>query len=202
MVTVFNLRRQGASGGMLLKATRAIFSLLTVMDIRLQISHVPGVENNFTDALSRMDTAGDYSLSQDLFRRATARLSITPTIDLFATAANHKLPRYASLAGRHAGSAETIDALSIPWTGETPYLFPPVQLIPRVLQKLRMDGVKEAVLVCPHWPSQPWWPLMRESLVSMVALGDSQAVLRRGPSLTVEHKLPPGQFAMARLRFD
>jgi hypothetical protein len=41
MVTVFNLRRQGASGGMLLKATRAKFSLLTAMDIRLQISHVP-----------------------------------------------------------------------------------------------------------------------------------------------------------------
>jgi hypothetical protein len=148
-----------------------------------------------------MDTAGDYNLSQDLFRRATAQLSITPIIDLFATAGNHKLPRYASLAGRHAGSTETIDAFSISWTGETPYLFPPVQLIPRVLQKLRVDGVKVEVLVCPLWPSQPWWSLMREGLVRMAVLGDSQAVLRRGPSLTVEHKLPPGRFGMAKLRF-
>jgi hypothetical protein len=38
-------------------------------------------------------------------------------------------------------------------------------------------------------------------MVKMVVLGDSQAVLKCGPSLTVEHKLPPGKFGMATLRF-
>jgi hypothetical protein len=201
MVTVFNLRRNGASGGMLLKVTRAIFSLLTAMDIRLQITHVPGVENILTDALSRMDVVGDYSLTQEMFRKATTDLSVTPTIDLFATTSNHKLQRFAALPGRNGEGVEVRDALSIPWTNEVPYLFPPVQLIPRVLQKLRMDAVKEAVLVFPLWPSQPWWSLLPDSVVKMVELGQSTAVLVRGPSLTVEHKLPPGAFAMAKLRF-
>jgi hypothetical protein len=122
MVTVFNLRWQGASGGKLLEATRAIFTLLTAMDIRLQVSQVPGVENAFTDALSRMDTAGDYALDSEVYRRAIASLSVTPTIDLFAARANSKLPRFAALPGRNAQGAEVLDALGIPWTGETPYL--------------------------------------------------------------------------------
>jgi hypothetical protein len=148
-----------------------------------------------------MDVAGDYSLAQEMFRKSIADLSVTPTIDLFATADNHKLPRFAALPGRNADGAEALDALSFPWTDEVPYLFPPVQLIPRILQKLRMDAVKDAVLVFPLWPSQPWWSLLQDFMVKMVEIGESAAVLLRGPSLTVEHKLPPGSFAMARLRF-
>jgi hypothetical protein len=67
MVTVYNLRRQGAPGGKLLQATRAIFSWLTQLDTRIMMSHVPGVDNGFADALSRMDTAGDYELLPDVF---------------------------------------------------------------------------------------------------------------------------------------
>jgi hypothetical protein len=70
-----------------------------------------------------------------------------------------------------------------------------------VLQKLRTERVREAVLVFPLWPSQPWWNLMQENLVSMVELGDSLSILKRGPSLTAEHKFPPGKFGMAKLRF-
>jgi hypothetical protein len=185
----------------LLKVTRAIFSLLTAMDIRLQITHVPGVENALADSLSRMDAVGDYSPTQEMFRKATTDLSVTPTIDLFATTSNHKLQRFAALPGRNGEWAEVRDALSIPWTDEVPSLFPPVQLIPRVLQKLRLDAVREAVLVFPLWPSQPRWSLLQDTLVKMVELGESSAVLTRAPSLTVEYNLPPGTLAMAKQRF-
>ena len=53
LVTVYNLQRQGA-GLALLDATREIFSLLTELDIRLHVQHIPGVENVHVDALSRM----------------------------------------------------------------------------------------------------------------------------------------------------
>jgi hypothetical protein len=67
MATVYNHRRQRAPGGKLLQATRAIFSLLTQLDTRIMMSHVPGVDNDFADAISWMDTAGDYELLPDAF---------------------------------------------------------------------------------------------------------------------------------------
>ena len=44
LVTVYNLQRQGA-GVALLDMTRKIFSILTKLDIRLHVQHIPGVEN-------------------------------------------------------------------------------------------------------------------------------------------------------------
>jgi hypothetical protein len=67
MVTFYNLRRQRAPGGKLLQAIRAIFSLLTQLDARIVMSHVSGVDHGLADALSRMDTAGDYELLPDVF---------------------------------------------------------------------------------------------------------------------------------------
>jgi hypothetical protein len=51
--TVCNLQRQGA-GLTLLKLTRAIFRILTTLDIRVHFAHRPGKENVLVDALSRM----------------------------------------------------------------------------------------------------------------------------------------------------
>jgi hypothetical protein len=52
-VTVHNLRRQGA-GIALLHLTRAIFSLLEGLDVRVHACHISGVQNVLTDALSRL----------------------------------------------------------------------------------------------------------------------------------------------------
>ena len=201
MVTVFNLQRQGASGGKLLEATRAIFSLLTRLDMRIYISHVPGVENVFPDALSRMDVAGDYELTEEAYQRGVAFLRVRPTIDLFASASNKKIERFCSLPTARVVEQSLGDAWMSPWTGETPYVFPPIQLMARVLQKLKRDAVKVAVVVFPVWPCQPWWNLLRAMTTSQstIVLGPTSVNLKRGPSLTSEHKLPPGSIAMARL---
>jgi hypothetical protein len=79
MVTVYNLRRQRAPDSNLLKATLTIF-----------MSHVPGVDNGLADALSRMDTAGDYELLRDVFQDGVRALGVKPSIDLFASRFNHK----------------------------------------------------------------------------------------------------------------
>ena len=47
------------------------------------------------------------------------------------------------------------DALLCKWD-EICYLFPPVPLIPKTLNKLVEEGVT-AILVCPMWPSALWW---------------------------------------------
>jgi hypothetical protein len=42
-----------ASSGATTASDRAVFSLLEELDVRIHIRHIPGVENNLTDALSR-----------------------------------------------------------------------------------------------------------------------------------------------------
>ena len=40
------------------------------------------------------------------------------------------------------------------------YAFPPINLIQRVLIKIRSDQVEEAIVVVPFWPRRPWFPLL------------------------------------------
>jgi hypothetical protein len=196
--TVCNIQRQGA-GLALLKQTRAIFSALMKLDIRVRVMHLPGAKNVHVDALSRMEVTGDYSLKREVFRRGVEALGVTPTIDLFAHAENAQLPRFASLPGPRQGTACALDAFTVDWTGETPYAFPPVQLVPEVLLRLRESRIT-AVVVAPNWPGQAWWSTLKEMAERWVELGESEAVLEPGPTMrnsNVTLKLPPGSLLMA-----
>jgi hypothetical protein len=201
MVTVYNLRRQRASGGKLLQATQAIFSVLTKLDTRILMSQVPGADNVLMDALSRRDTVGDYELLPDVFRDGARALGSNPTINLFTSRSNYKLARSAALPGKSAGGEVVEDALMFSWKGEIPHAFPPMHMVARVLQKLGRDGVASALVVVPAWPSQPWWNLLQSHAVAQRDLGDSTEILRRGSSLTAEHKLPAGRLLMVKLRY-
>ncbi|CEP13870.1 hypothetical protein [Parasitella parasitica] len=53
------------------------------------------------------------------------------------------------------------DAFQQEWHRKGLYLHPPWQLIPRVTHKLQEDKVNMAVLVTPNWPSQYWWPMVK-----------------------------------------
>jgi hypothetical protein len=80
-----------------------------------------------------------------------------------------------------------------------PYLFPPVQIVSRVLQRLQQEKVK-AVVVIPKWTSQPWWNLFTGMAKSTVELGKTADVLIPGPLMTASKskaELPPGNLLMA-----
>jgi ribonuclease HI len=198
MVTVFNLQRQGASEGLLYE-TRQIFSLLLKLDVRVAVTHIPGVKNATADALSRLDRAGDYELKTEMYRRGTQFLNVNPEVDLFATDANHKCQRYLALPGVMGRGACAWDALRFSWAGGRMYAFPPVQILPRVLQKIRAERA-EVILVAPEWPSRPWWNLFQDGVVQQVRLGRSEEVLIPGPTLAKNGtKPPPGDLIMARV---
>ena len=57
-----------------------------------------------------------------------------------------------------------MDAFSLPWS-DFLYLFPPVPLISKVLIKFAYDNVKHGLIICPYWPSQPWFPLLLDLLI-------------------------------------
>jgi hypothetical protein len=157
--TVCNLQRQGA-GLALLKLTRAIFRILTTLDIRLHVAHIPGKENVLVDALSRMEVTGDYVLDQGVFQQAIQLLGVMPTVDLFAHKYNNKLPRFVAMDGPLAGGAVRTDAFPFTWRGELVYAFPPIQLVGRVLQRIQEKNLC-AVVVVPKWPSHWWWRVFR-----------------------------------------
>jgi hypothetical protein len=198
-VTVYNLRRQGA-GVALLYPTRAIFSLLERLDLRVHACHSPGVENVLTDALSRLERTGDYELRMDVYQHATTVLQVCPTVDLFAAAHNAKCQAYVVRPQTRQEQAMAVDAFQLPtWNEGLPYVFPPVQLIDRVLERLTREAVT-AVVVVPKWSSQPWWSLLRQSAERILELGVEKEVLVPGPLMRAsptEKKLPPGLFLMA-----
>ena len=72
-------------------------------------------------------------------------------VDLFASALNAQLQRYCAKALDPA--AWRIDAFSIRWEGFTGYAFPPISLIPRILQKVRQDRAT-VLLIAPWWPKR------------------------------------------------
>jgi hypothetical protein len=135
--TVCNLQRQGA-GLALLKLTRAIFKILTTLDIRLHVAHIPRKENALVDSLSRMEVTGDYALDAGVFQRAVQSLGVVPTVNLFAHKLNRKLVRFVVMGGPLAEGAMRTDAFSFTWKGELVHAFPPVQLVGRVPQRIQV----------------------------------------------------------------
>jgi hypothetical protein len=179
--------------------TRQIFKLLQQLDIRIAVAHIPGKDSVLVDALSRMEVTGDYELKTEFFEQGLQALSVSPTIDKFAHNKNNKLPAFVAMEGPLAQGAAALDAFSLDWATGPPYLFPPVQLLLRLLAKVR-DEKARAVLVAPKWPSQPWWTLLQSMKSNTVELGDALNVLSPGPGMTGSHitlKLPPGVMLMA-----
>lgn len=143
----------------------------------LSAVHIPGVDNWIADFLSRETVdPGEWALHPEVFLLLCQRWGF-PDVDLFASRFNHKCPGYVSRS--RDPKALAVDALITPWTGfQLLYLFPPLPLLPRVLKRVKLEGVP-AILVAPDWPRRAWyadlvnlladapWPLpLRDDLLS------------------------------------
>ena len=87
----------------------------------------------------------------------------TPEIDLFATRVNRKCEKFVSW--KKDPESIAVDAFTIQWKGNFFYAFPPFSTIPRVLQKIKSECAT-GIVVVPDLPSQPWYPVFRELIVS------------------------------------
>ena len=84
-----------------------------------------------------------------------------PQLDLFATRFNHLLPLFVSPVPDHRASA--VDAMSMDWGNLFAYAFPPFNLIPLVLAKIRKSPC-QIILIAPLWPQRSWFPLLMSLL--------------------------------------
>ena len=128
-------------------------------EIQIRARHIPGKLNVRADALSRRNKVlpTEWSLHPQVFHKI-CQVWHTPNLDMFATALNHKLPVYVSPTPDP--EAWEVDALSIPWQDLNGYAFPPVAILPRVIQKMHTYQCI-MIVIAPGWPSMPWfWDLV------------------------------------------
>ena len=145
-------------------------------NIWLKAVYLPGEENKRADSLSRQfQDSHDYFLSSDFFTCLHSHFDFCLDIDLFASRLHHHLPRYSSRLPDP--SAEFIDAFSHPWSGRL-YLFPPIVLLGRVLNKFISDNCEFGVIIAPFNPSSPFYStLLSLSIASPILIPDC-AVIR------------------------
>ncbi|XP_066978322.1 uncharacterized protein [Macrobrachium rosenbergii] len=159
-VIVHCLNRGGSKSGHINQVMIAIFSLARKHCWHLSATHLAGVWNVIADSLSRTTPLeSEWSLDKKSF--AWIYLQVPGLqLDLFATESNHKLPCY--VAPNLDPLASSTDAMTIDWNRwQRIYLFPPVNLLMKVLHKLRSFRGRVA-LVAPNWPKSSWFPLLLE----------------------------------------
>ncbi|XP_068136523.1 tyrosine-protein kinase RYK isoform X1 [Hyperolius riggenbachi] len=157
------LNRQGGT-----RSKRLLFLTLEILEIAehnflsLTAVHLKGELNVLADQLSRVQTTNtEWSLNQKLFELIVSKWG-QPHIDLFANRSNRKCKQFYSLNVMDKPMA--IDALAQNWDQSILYAFPPLNLIPIVLQKL-LRSQCQMILIAPNWPRRSWYPL----LLSMLA---------------------------------
>ena len=161
-------------------------------DITLHAEYLPGRDNIEADWESRhQKDSSDWQLLPLVFTTLNNRLGPF-TIDLFASRTNAQLELYYSWKPDPA--ARAVDAFSVAWTGEKPYLFPPFNMIGRALTKIREEVVEFACLIAPAWPAQIWYPQLLKMLVRRPILLPNTTDLLCSPeqcphSLVIEERM-------------
>ncbi|XP_058020134.1 uncharacterized protein LOC131188700 isoform X1 [Ahaetulla prasina] len=175
-----HINRQGGtrSRGLMAEADRLCrWAERNVISIRAE--HIAGIDNVRADWLSRapLDPA-EWRLDPELFKEIVRRFG-QPVIDLFASPANHQLPRYFSRSP--APGAEGVNALRLPWPRGLLYAFPPMAILPRVIGRI-LQTRAQVILVAPYWPRRPWFvDLVRLSVAAPWRIPPDRVSLSQGP---------------------
>ena len=144
-------------------------------DILISAVHLPGIKNTKADALSRLEDADhSYSISQDFFDLISDNLSFSLKIDCFASRLNYKLNTF--MSRYYDPLSSWVNAFSVKWTDNL-YIFPPLPVIHRVIGKFIVDRPGHGLLICPYWPSQPWFPSLLGLLIAPPFLIPSDSIL-------------------------
>ena len=122
----------------------------------LEARYLPGQSNVLADLLSRQNQVlgAEWPLHPQLAKKIIRKWG-SPTIDLFATHFNAKLPLYCSLIPDPRAIFE--DAFHHPWKDLDVYAFPPFHLVERVVARVRETPNLSMTPVAPLWPEKTWF---------------------------------------------
>jgi len=135
--------------------------------IVLTAEHLPGVQNQVADRLSREFVSPlEWRLNPAVVQRVFLRWGV-PLIDLFASVENRQTQVFCSRLPDP--QAFQTDALSLIWDNLFGYAFPPISLIPLILDKIEMSRCS-IIMVAPMWPRRSWFPRLLELSVGIPLL--------------------------------
>ena len=153
MAVVSYINRQGGLNSISLYRLAKRLLLWAQHNLRsLRAVHVPGLLNVGPDRLSRNNVpTGEWSLHPQTVRLLWERFG-KAEVDLFASHENAHCPAFFS---------KTDSALSQRWPRCPLYAFPPVSLLPQVLERVRKTKCP-VLLVAPFWKNQAWFPVLMQ----------------------------------------
>ncbi len=186
--TVGAVNNMGSSKSMKLHSVIVeIWDWILASNNWLSASHIPGILNVKADKESRKNfTRTEWMITSETFDFIVGSLGVNPTIDLFASRINNKLPCFASY--RPDPDAEFINAFSFSWSDMCFYAFPPFICIDKVLQKIMKDRAT-GILIVPDWPNQPWYNRYMELIVDELILLPREKLLVLPTDTSSKHPL-------------
>ena len=104
-------------------------------------------------------SSDEWSFEDSDYNKLLKEFQVKPTIDCMATAKNSRCSHFYSRVPEE--TSHGVDFFYQDITGLTIYICPPVNLIPRVIDKLISSRGTTAVLVVPQWPSSGWYGMIR-----------------------------------------
>lgn len=148
----------GTKSSELMAIAKSLTAFCEERDLNIEAVHLPGVLNVEADRESRSSCdASDWMLNRSVFNTLN---SIWPVdIDLFSSHWNAQLHSF--VTWRPQPGAAAVNAFSQNWLDHAGYAFPPFALIAKCLEKLRRERAN-IIIICPVWPSQPWFPILLE----------------------------------------
>lgn len=154
---------------------RNIWQWCEIRNITLFASYV-NTKENLADEGSRVTNPDiEWELCDNAFHSIVHEFG-TPIVDLFASRTNAKCEYFVSW--KQDPDAMTVDAFTINWKHSYFYAFPPFSLILKCLRKI-IDDEATGILVFPYWPSQSWFPLLKDLLISdMIFFGPNKHLLK------------------------
>lgn len=127
----------------------------------LRAMYLPGTENQAADMLSRGGApASEWMIHPAVIRAVWAHYG-APVADLFASQAAHHCHMWFSIKGSPGPLG--VDAFSHRWPTGLLYAFPPVALLPQVLNKIRQERAT-VLLIAPNWPQSHWFAELMQLL--------------------------------------
>ena len=174
-----------------------IFHVCVSFGISLEMKWIPRDLNSFADHLSRIIDFNDYTINDDVFQILDVRWG-PHTIDRFACSYNAKLSRFNSRF--YQPGTEAVDAFLQDWEFENNWLLPPVSLIARVVDHLRLCNA-EGTLVIPMLKSSYFWVLLCNDGRHWNSLVHDWVVLPRFKQLFVRGKAKNDMFGARELSF-
>ena len=164
--TVSCVNRKGSAKEDCNEITRNIWLWCFETDNKVIAMHIPGVENTRADFQSRKKRILEWKLNSDIFCMLNEMWGPFD-IDLFASRLTKQVDVY--MSWHPDPGAVAVNALHNEWSYDNMYCFPPYNLIPLIIRKVRAEEVT-ITLIAPYWTKQVWYPTLMRMLVKVPVL--------------------------------